>query len=39
MKTLSDTVSMTRWQAGLLLALSGFAIGNVIAKLTTALAY
>lgn len=36
---MNEIITMKRWQAFLLLGLSGFAIGNVLAKLTTALGY
>jgi hypothetical protein len=37
MKNLTDTISMKRWQAYVLLGMAGFAVGNVLAKTTTAL--
>ena len=37
MKSLSETICLKRWQAILLLALSGFAVGNILAKSTAAL--
>lgn len=36
---MNETIIMKRWQALVLLGLSGFAIGNVLAKLTTALGF
>lgn len=37
MRSLTDTICMKRWQAYALLALSGFAIGNLLAKTAQAL--
>ena len=37
MKSLSETICLKRWQAILLLALSGFAVGNILAKSTATL--
>ena len=39
MKSLTETVCLKRWQAFVLLGLSGFAIGNVLAKTVTALGF
>jgi hypothetical protein len=36
---MNSTITIKRWQAFLLLGLSGFAIGNVLAKLTTAFGF
>lgn len=36
---MNHTITLKRWQAFVLLGLSGFAIGNVLAKLTTALGF
>lgn len=37
MNALTQTVSLKRWQLFALVALTGYAIGAIIAKLTTAL--
>ena len=37
MSSLSETICLKRWQAILLLALSGFAVGNILAKSTAAI--
>lgn len=37
MISLSDSVRMKRWQAYVLLAMSGFAFGTILAKITSAL--
>jgi len=37
MKSLSETISVKHWQAILLLSLSGFAVGNILAKSTAAI--
>lgn len=37
MNSLSETICLKRWQAILLLALSGFAVGNILAKSTAAI--
>lgn len=34
MTKLTDTIHLKRWQAYLLLAMSGFAVGNILAKTT-----
>jgi hypothetical protein len=39
MKSLNETVSIKIWQGMVLLAASGFAVGTVLARLTTALGY
>ena len=39
MKSLSDTICIKRWQAILLLALSGFALGNILAKSAAAIGH
>lgn len=35
MKKLNDTIRLKRWQAYSMIALSGFAIGNLLAKATS----
>ncbi len=37
MKSLTETISIRFWQAITLLGMSGFAIGTILAKITTAL--
>jgi hypothetical protein len=37
MRTLNKSVCVKQWQVLGMLALSGFAIGNILARLTTAL--
>ena len=37
MRTLTETVCVTRWQVFLLLAMSGYAAGSIIAKVAGAL--
>lgn len=37
MKTLTETVCVTRWQVFLLLAMSGYAAGSIISKVAGAL--
>ncbi len=39
MHLLNETITIKRWQAFALLALSGFAIGTVLAKTVTALGF
>jgi hypothetical protein len=39
MQKLSRTIPVKQWQLCLMLGLSGFAIGNVLAKITTALGF
>ena len=39
MQKLSRTICVKQWQLFLMLGLSGFAIGNVLAKITTALGF
>ncbi len=34
MKTLNQPISLMRWQFYVLLGMSGFAVGNILAKLT-----
>ncbi len=36
---MNETVTVKRWHACVMLGLSGFAIGNVLAKLTTAMGF
>lgn len=36
---MNEIMTIKRWQAYILLGLSGFAIGNVLAKLITALGF
>jgi hypothetical protein len=37
MKTLNETICIRRWQAHIALALSGFAIGTILARITGSL--
>ncbi len=37
MNALTQSISLKRWQLFVLLAMTGFAAGNILAKLTTAL--
>lgn len=37
MKSLTDTVCVQRWQAFVLLAMTGFAFGTIIARLVDAM--
>lgn len=37
MTSLQDTICIKRWQAYLLLAMTGFAVGNILAKTVVAL--
>ena len=37
MTSLQDTITMKRWQAYLMLAMSAFAVGNVLARTVAAL--
>lgn len=37
MTSLQDTICMKRWQAYLMLAMSGFAVGTILAKTVAAL--
>jgi len=39
MNTLMETVCMKRWQVFVLLGATGFAIGNILAKASTALGF
>lgn len=39
MTSLMETVCIKRWQAFVLLGASGFAVGNILAKVTTALGF
>lgn len=39
MNSLTETISIRRWQAFVLVGMSGFAVGNIIAKVTTALGW
>jgi hypothetical protein len=39
MRNLTDTFTMKAWQAYLLIGLSGFAVGNIIAKTQFALGF
>ena len=39
MTRLNETIRMKRWQACVMLGLSGFAIGNILAKTTSALGF
>jgi hypothetical protein len=36
---MNHTITMKRWQAFVLLGFSGFAIGNMLAKLTNAMGF
>lgn len=36
---MNETITIRRWQGALLLALSGFAIGSLLAKLINALGF
>jgi hypothetical protein len=37
MNSLTETISLERWHVFVLLAMSGYAVGSIIAKVTTAL--
>lgn len=37
MKSLTETITLKRWHAFVLLAMSGYAVGGILAKLATAL--
>jgi hypothetical protein len=37
MNSLTETISLKRWHAFILLAMSGYAVGSIIAKVTNAL--
>jgi hypothetical protein len=37
MNSLTETISVKRWHAFVLLAMSGYAVGSIIAKAATAL--
>jgi hypothetical protein len=37
MNSLTKTISLKRWHAFVLLAMSGYTVGSIIAKVTTAL--
>jgi hypothetical protein len=37
MNSLTETIILERWHAFVLLAMSGYAVGSIIAKVTTAL--
>lgn len=37
MNSLTETISRKRWHAFVLLAMSGYTVGSIIAKVTTAL--
>lgn len=37
--SMNRTITMKSWHAFILLGLSGFAVGNMLAKLTTALGF
>jgi hypothetical protein len=37
MTTLTDTICMKRWQAYVLLGMTGFAVGNILSKTASAL--
>ena len=37
MTSLTETIRIKRWQAIMLLGMTGFAVGNILAKITTAL--
>jgi hypothetical protein len=37
MNSLTETINLKRWHAFALLAMSGYAIGSILAKVTTAL--
>jgi hypothetical protein len=37
MNSLTETISLKRWHAFVMLAMSGYAVGSIIAKVTTAL--
>ena len=39
MKSLTETVCIKSWQVFVLLGATGFAVGNVLAKVTTALGF
>ncbi len=39
MTSLTETICLKRWQAYVLLGLSGFAVGNILAKTTAALGF
>jgi hypothetical protein len=39
MTSLTDTISIKRWQALAMLGLSGFAVGTVLAKIAAALGF
>jgi hypothetical protein len=39
MNTLTETICVKRWHAFVLLGLSGYAVGSMAAKLTTALGF
>lgn len=39
MSRLTETICMKRWQAYVLLAMTGFAVGNILAKTATAFGY
>lgn len=39
MYLLNETICVKRWQVFAMLALSGFAAGSIVAKLTTALGF
>ena len=36
---MNEIVSIKRWQVFVMLGMSGFAVGNVLAKLTTAMGF
>lgn len=37
MKVLTETISLKIWQVFVIIAMTGFAVGNILAKMTTAL--
>jgi hypothetical protein len=37
MNSLTETISLKRWHAFVLLAMTGYAVGSIIAKVVTAL--
>jgi hypothetical protein len=39
MNTLTETICIKRWQAFVLLGAAGYAVGAIVAKLTTALGF
>jgi hypothetical protein len=39
MKSLTETICIKRWQAFVLLGASGYALGSILAKVTTALGF